>query len=100
MDEKISFYGCRNVHESVEDANLKSENERLREDMKEIVMRFTDGLAAFELTAEGMVKPMYSSENVHGFFGFTEEEVFAAMDSQELTDKETVKDINKDLYAF
>lgn len=99
MDEKISFYGCRNVHESLEDANLKSENERLREDMKEIVMRFTDGLAAFELTAEGMVKPMYSSENVYGFFGFTEEEWMVLM-NKESTIKEFIANSEASLGEF
>ena len=62
-------------------------------------MRFTDGLAAFELTAEGMVKPMYSSENVYGFFGFTEEEWMVLM-NKESTIKEFIANSEASLGEF
>ena len=36
-------------------------------------MRFTDGVAAFEVK-DGYVTPLYASDNVCEFFGFTKEE--------------------------
>lgn len=35
---------------------------------------FSDGIAAFEVTAEGLVKPLYATENICEFFGYTEKE--------------------------
>ncbi len=55
-------------------AVLKNENYQLKEGMRDIVMRFSDGIAAFELSREGAVKPLYATENVWGFFGYTREE--------------------------
>ena len=42
--------------------------------MRNLVTQFSDGIAAFEVTAEGLVKPLYATENVCDFFGYTEEE--------------------------
>lgn len=42
--------------------------------MRDLVMQFSDGLAAFEVSPEGLVKPLYASDNVCGFFGYTKEE--------------------------
>ena len=39
-----------------------------------MVTRFSDGIAAFEISPDGMVKPLYATENVCEFFGYTEEE--------------------------
>lgn len=36
--------------------------------------QFTDGVAAFKVTADGYVLPLYSSENVCGFFGYSADE--------------------------
>lgn len=74
VDESVSFYCCRNVQETGEAEVLRSENDQLKENMKELVMRFSDGLAAFEVTVDGKVKPLYASENVYEFFGYTKEE--------------------------
>ena len=74
VDEAVSFYCCRPVREAIEAEVLKTENAQLKEDMKELVSRFSDGIAAFEVTAKGMVKPLYASENVCEFFGYTQEE--------------------------
>ena len=41
--------------------------------MQELMLRFTDGLAAFEIR-DGCVTPLYASDNVCEFFGFTREE--------------------------
>lgn len=48
--------------------------------MKELVTHFMDGFAAFEISAEGLAKPLYSSENVYEFFGYTEEKWLALME--------------------
>lgn len=69
-DEAVRFFCCRSVSETEETEALRTENDRL----KSLVMRFTDGLASFEITADGMVRPLYASENVRGFFGYTKEE--------------------------
>lgn len=74
IDGAVSFYCCRRVHDDGEAEQLKSENDQLKENMRELVARFSDGLAAFEVTSSGMVKPLYASENVSEFFGFTKEE--------------------------
>lgn len=35
--------------------------------MTQLMRQFTDGVAAFKVTADGYVLPLYSSENVCGF---------------------------------
>ncbi len=74
MDESVSFFCCRCVQRTEETEMLRTENVQLKENMKELVMRFSDGIAAFEVTASGSVKPLYASENVYEFFGYTKEE--------------------------
>ncbi len=74
IDESVSFFCCRTVQETEETEMLRTENVQLKENMKELVMRFSDGIAAFEVTAKGTVKPLYASENVYEFFGYTKEE--------------------------
>lgn len=74
VDESVSFYCCRHVQDSGAAEILRTENEQLRNNVKDLVMRFSDGIAAFELTADGMVNPLYASENVCEFFGYTQEE--------------------------
>lgn len=74
MDEAVSFFCCRCVPKTEETEQLRTENVQLKANMKELVMRFSDGIAAFEVTARGMVKPLYASENVYEFFGYTKEE--------------------------
>lgn len=53
---------------------LREENNQLKEKMRDLVTQFSDGIAAFEVTADGLVKPLYATENVCDFFGYTEEE--------------------------
>lgn len=77
LDESVSFYCCRNVQETGEAEVLRTENDQLKENMKELVMRFSDGIAAFEIAADGKVKPLYASKNICGFFGHTQEEWLA-----------------------
>ena len=74
VDESVSFYCCREVKEAAESVALREENSQLKEKMRNLGTQFSDGIAAFEVTAEGLVKPLYATENVCDFFGYTEEE--------------------------
>lgn len=80
VDEATSFYCCRHIQESGDAAALRRENDQLKTGMKDLVTQFTDGLAAFEVTAEGLVKPLYASENVREFFGYTKDEWLPLME--------------------
>ena len=79
MDESVSFYCCRCLADVQEADALRDENAFLKENMQELVARFTDGVAAFELK-NGFVTPLYASENVCEFFGFAEDEWLALME--------------------
>lgn len=77
MDDSISLYCCRQVSDIEQDNNFRDENIhsiQLKENMQEFIMGFTDGIAAFEITADGLVMPLYASDNVCEFFGYTKEE--------------------------
>lgn len=74
VDESISFYCCREAKETTDSMALREENNRLKEKMRHLVTQFSDGIAAFEVTADGLVKPLYATENVCDFFGYTEDE--------------------------
>ena len=74
VDESVSFYCCREAKETADSVALREENNQLKEKMRNLVTQFSDGIAAFEVTAEGLVKPLYATENVCDFFGYTEEE--------------------------
>ena len=74
ISESEGYYCSRRIHDSVEVEDLKNETLRLKENMKDFVMKFSDGLAAFEVTPDEYVKPLYASENVCEFFGYTNEE--------------------------
>lgn len=73
IDNSVSLYCCRSVQDDKEADYLRNENVSLKENMHELVMRFTDGVAAFEVN-DGYVTPLYASDNVCEFFGFTKEE--------------------------
>ncbi len=74
IDENISFYCCRRLVDQTEAERLRNENESLKENMTQLIKQFTDGVAAFKVTADGYVLPLYSSENVCGFFGYSSDE--------------------------
>lgn len=82
MREDVYLYCSRKL---VQEASLEGEQHResFREDVKDLMLQFTDGIAAFEILGEGLVTPLYSSENVCAFFGYTKEEW------EELRGKET-----------
>ncbi len=74
VDESVSFYCCRKIKETADSVALREENNQLKEKMRNIVTQFSDGIAAFEVTVDGLVKPLYATENACDFFGYTEEE--------------------------
>ena len=74
VDESVSFYCCREIKDLDNATALELENTQLKEKMRDLVMQFSDGLAAFEVSSEGLVKPLYANENVCEFFGYTQEE--------------------------
>lgn len=74
VDESVSFYCCRETKETADSVALREENKQLKEKMRNLITQFSDGIAAFEVTADGLVKPLYATENVCDFFGYTEEE--------------------------
>lgn len=73
MDDNISLYCCRRVTESEETTALRNENITLKENMQELVLRFAEGIAAFEVTND-LVTPLYTSENACEFFGIDKNE--------------------------
>ena len=81
MDASVSLFCCRTVPEAEEADSLRSENLSLKginENMQRLVMQFTDGLAAFEIL-DDVVTPLYASDNVCEFFGFTRDEWLSGM---------------------
>lgn len=62
LDSNVSLYCCRRTPDAMESAP-----------MQELAMRFTEGVVAFEVEND-TVKPMYVSENVCSFFGYSREE--------------------------
>lgn len=73
LDNSVSLYCCRCVPDEEEADALRSENVSLKENLQKLVMQFQDGIAAFEVK-DRMVTPLYASDNVCEFFGFTKEE--------------------------
>ena len=81
IDASVSLFCCRNVPDAEETDALRNENTSLKginENMQKLVMRFTDGLAAFEII-DDVVTPLYASDNVCEFFGFTRDEWISIM---------------------
>lgn len=73
IDGNTGLYCCHRTRGG-EEALLRDENSRLRDNMKELVTHFSDGLAAFEISASGGIKPLFADENVCEFFGYSQEE--------------------------
>lgn len=72
LDADISLYCCRRAPDLREADALRRENASLK-NMQALAMRFTEGVVAFEVE-NGTVKPLYTSENVCSFFGYSREE--------------------------
>ncbi len=91
IDSCVSLFCCRKVQNDGEAEALRNENISLKnrnENIQKMIMRYTDGLAAFEIT-DDCVTPLYASDNVCEFFGFTKEEWLQLM-KQSTTIKEFV----------
>lgn len=80
MDSSVSLYCCRCVPDTASAEALRAAYDSLKEDMQGLIMHFTDGIAAFEVK-DGLVTPLYASENVCGFFGYAREEWLSSMKS-------------------
>ena len=79
IEPTVRLYCCRHVAEDQEASSLRSENDALRtlnENMREFMLRFTEGIVAFEVLGD-QVKPLYVSENVCRFFGYTQDQWMA-----------------------
>lgn len=77
------LFCCRNMSGQQLNDQLQRENNSLRsinEQMQELVMQFTDGMLAFEIH-DGNVRPLYISDNICRFFGYSREEWLAAMNT-------------------
>lgn len=72
LDGMISLYCCRCSQDAQEADALRRENDSLK-NMQALTMQFTEGVVAFEVEND-RVRPMYTSENVCSFFGYTREE--------------------------
>lgn len=75
------LFCCRDVTHQREADALRQENNALRginDRMQQLVMRFTDGMLAFEIRGDS-VRPLYFSENVCDFFGYDRDEWLASM---------------------
>ncbi len=73
IEDSVSLFCSRRMPDTRETDSLRTENRSLKENLKELVTRFTDGIAAFEVTND-LVTPLYASDNVCGFFGFNKKE--------------------------
>lgn len=83
MDDAVSFYCCRCVSDTEEADALRNENLSLKENIQELIMRFAEGVAAFEVTDQ-YVTPLYASDNVCEFFGYTRDEWLPLMQQRTL----------------
>lgn len=76
IDANIALFCCRKHLAQDETEILRSENTALKsrnEHIQQMIMRYTDGIAAFEVV-DNKVTPLYASDNICGFFGFSGEE--------------------------
>ena len=76
VDQSIALFCCRRVQSDSEAEALRSENQNLKnqnENIQEMFMRYSDGVAAFEVM-DDRVTPLFASDNACEFFGFTKNE--------------------------
>ena len=83
MNESGGLFCCRNITHQQEADRLRAENSALRsiaEQMRQLVMHYTDGMLAFEIQND-CVRPLYISDNICRFFGYGREEWLSVMQS-------------------
>ena len=78
LDEPVGWFCCRQLTAQAEAEQLRTENTALKEDLQQLVMCFTDGLAAF-MVRGNMVTPLYASDNVCEFFGISKDQWLTMM---------------------
>lgn len=71
-NDTVSLFCCRCCQNELEAEALRRENDSLKT-MQALTMRFTDGAVTFEIE-DDRVTPLFTSENICGFFGYTREE--------------------------
>lgn len=74
IDTFINLFCSRCMPDEAEVDMLRNENDSL----KNLVMNFSDGIAAFEILG-GYVTPLYASDNLYSFFGYAKEEWLSLM---------------------
>ena len=82
IDSATSLFCCRASVEEDELDHLRSEAAALKnmnENMHEFVSRYADGAVAFEVVGE-IARPLYASDNMYEFFGFTKDEWHSIME--------------------
>lgn len=75
LDSSTYLYCCRCMSEEERSAKQKQEK------VEHLLRSFTEGIAAFEVT-NGFVTPLYASDNVCRFFGFTKGEWSSLMEKK------------------
>lgn len=76
LDSSVSLFCCRSISDQQETDLLRNENVSLKhinESMQDLMLRFTEGIVAFKVEGD-LVTPLYVSDNVCEFFGYTREE--------------------------
>ena len=68
--ETVGLYCCHKIKEELANETLRLENVTLKQNLQQLAMRFSEGCAAFEVKGEN-VTPLYASDNVCEFFGYT-----------------------------
>ena len=99
MNEGVSLFCCRALPEETQADILRRENASLTKTVHESITRFTEGIAAFEISPDWGVKPLYASENVRKFFGVSEKEWLSLME-KETPMPEFVKKSHADISEF
>lgn len=72
-DESVSYFCCRKSQTPI-GTETRPDGDILKEGVRDLVTGFSDGIAAFEITPGGLVKPLFAGENVCELFGYTSEE--------------------------
>lgn len=75
LDDSIHLYCCRCLPQT-EDAGKNN-----HKTMEHLLKSFTEGIAAFEIL-DGFVTPLYASDNVCRFFGYTKAEWSSLMEKK------------------
>lgn len=79
IDAFVDLFCSRCMPDESEVSMLRNENDSL----KNLVMNFSDGIAAFEIKGS-YVTPLYASDNLCSFFGYTKEEWLLLMKQKTL----------------